>query len=54
MHLCFNENLSMFRLENIADSILLLSGSWNEWLLDLMYSNKPALFQETIILGDET
>jgi hypothetical protein len=46
--LCFNENSSLFRTENIADSIILLSGTWNEWLLNLMYSNKPFIFQETL------
>ena len=33
----------------MADSIILLSGTWNEWLLDLMYSNKPFIFQETLM-----
>lgn len=47
--LCFNENSSLFRTENIADSIILLSGTWNEWLLNLMYSNKPFIFQETLM-----
>ena len=48
--LCFNENLSLFRAENIADSTLFLSGIWNKWLLDSMYSNKPFIFQEDFIL----
>ncbi len=48
--LCFNENSSLFRAENIADSIIFLSGTWNEWLLNLMYSSKPFIFQENIIL----
>ena len=47
--LCFNENSSLFRTENIADSIILLSGTWNEWLLNLMYSNKPFIFQENLM-----
>ena len=49
-HLCFNQNSSLFRAEKIADSIIFLSGTWNEWLLDLMYSTKPSIFQENIIL----
>ena len=48
--LCFNENSSLFRAENIADSIIFLSDTWNEWLLNLMYSSKPFIFQENIIL----
>ena len=47
--LCFNENTKLFRAENIADSILFLSGTWNPWLLDLMYSNKPFILQEDLI-----
>ena len=48
--LCFNENANLFRAENIADSILFLSGTSNQWILDLMYSNKPFIFQEDLIL----
>jgi len=50
--LCFNENSSLFRAENMADSIIFLSGTWNGWLLDLMYSNKPFIFQENLILNE--
>ena len=39
MKLCFNEIEPLTRLVEISDSLILLSGTWNKWLLDLFIYN---------------
>ena len=44
MKLCFNEIEPLTRLVKISGSLILLSGTWNKWLLDLFSDSNPDPF----------